>query len=227
MAQVILTFTSPCPIHLFTLRLFTLSLLANENPYLSNAVSDPHSGEPRIPQQEVLLTLQDWLWHKLITIFGMYKLDSIYGIVNYSFSPDRSEEQDDFKVAGLKKRILDCGSDYFDANGQSPFSYIQNLLVIGEYEKSILYLLQRHWLISAVFLSFLMYAYGVVSGSENVFVTSILRLLPHMTEKPTIPVHLIAFVKEPSVKLDLLVVGNEGRIESRSFWLILLLLRQN
>ena len=82
-----------------------------------------------------------------------------------------------------------------------------------EYEKSVLYLLQRHWLISAVFLSFLMYAYGVISGSENVFVTSILRLLPHMTEKPTIPVHLIAFVKEPSVKMDLLVVVSDRGIE--------------
>ena len=58
-----------------------------------------------------------------------------------------------------------------------------------------------------------MYAYGVISGSENVFVTSILRLLPHMTEKPTIPVHLIAFVKEPSVKMDLLVVVSDRGIE--------------
>ena len=56
-----------------SLRLLILSLLANENPYLSNVISNPHSGEPHIPQQEVLLTLQDWLWHKLITIFGMYK----------------------------------------------------------------------------------------------------------------------------------------------------------
>ena len=116
-------------------------------------------------------------------------------------------------MVGLKKRIVECGSDYFDANGQSPFSYIQNLLVVAEYEKSVLYLLQRHWLISAVFLSFLRYAYGVISGSENVFVTSILRLLPHMTEKPTIPVHLIAFVKEPSVKMDLLVVVSDRGIE--------------
>jgi len=141
------------------------------------------------------------------------KIERIYGIVNYSLSPNRNEEQDDFKMVGLKKRIVECGSDYFDANGQSPFSYIQNLLVVAEYEKSVLYLLQRHWLISAVFLSFLMYAYGVISGSENVFVTSILRLLLHMTEKPSIPVHLIAFVKEPSVKMDLLVVVSDRGIE--------------
>ena len=146
------------------------------------------------------------------------KIERIYGIVNYSLSPNRNEEQDDFLNDIFSDSHNDVdnqngNADYFDANGQSPFSYIQNLLVVAEYEKSVLYLLQRHWLISAVFLSFLMYAYGVISGSENVFVTSILRLLPHMTEKPTIPVHLIAFVKEPSVKMDLLVVVSDRGIE--------------
>ena len=157
----------------------------------------------------------------------MYKIKSIYGIVNYSLSPNRNEEPDDFRLTGLKKRILECGSEYFDANGQSPFSYVQNLLVVAEYEKSILYLLQRHWLISAVFLSFLMYAYGVISGSENVFVTSILRLLPHMTEKPTIPVHLISFIKEPSVKMDLLVVRMMNEMKWRFSWSILHLQSKN
>ena len=51
-----------------TCRLMLLSLLANESPYGTTPVTHPTTGELLVPQQEVLLTLQDWLWHKLLVI---------------------------------------------------------------------------------------------------------------------------------------------------------------
>lgn len=49
-------------------RLMLLSLLANESPYNTTPVTHPTTGELLVPQQEVLRTLQDWLWHKLLVV---------------------------------------------------------------------------------------------------------------------------------------------------------------
>ena len=55
----------------FSRRLFLLSLLSNETPYAVNSVIDQNTGDICIPQQEVLTTLQDWLWHKLLVVYGI------------------------------------------------------------------------------------------------------------------------------------------------------------
>lgn len=52
------------------LRLLLLSLLSHENPFASSPVISQSTGETRIPQSETLVTIQDWLWHKLLSIFG-------------------------------------------------------------------------------------------------------------------------------------------------------------
>ena len=171
-----------------------------------NSVTTPHSNEVRVPQQEVLMTFQDWLWHKLITIFGIPKFPIFLHLVNDYQQPPFKETSSDFQLAGLHDRICECGADYFDTDGQNPFGYIQSLLVVGQYEQAVLYLLQKHWLISAVFLAMILYVYGVVKGSQNVFIITLNRLLPHLKEKPLVMAYLIAFVREPSLKLDLLVV---------------------
>ena len=79
--------------------------------------------------------------------------------------------------------------------------------MVNHYEEAILYLLQHHWLLQAVFLGMLLYVYGVLRGSQNVFVTALIRLIAHLREKPEVMTYLIAFVEEPDVKVDLLVVG--------------------
>ena len=56
-----------------TSRLMLLSLLANESPYSTTPVTHPTTGELLVPQQEVLLTLQDWLWHKLLVIHRSFE----------------------------------------------------------------------------------------------------------------------------------------------------------
>ena len=61
----------------FRHRLFLFSLLCNETPYAVNNVIDPKSGDIFIPQQEVLHTLQDWLWHKLLVVCRMTKIGPI------------------------------------------------------------------------------------------------------------------------------------------------------
>ena len=61
----------------FSHRLFLFSLLCNETPYAVNNVIDPKSGEICIPQQEVLRTLQDWLWHKLLVVCRMPEIGPI------------------------------------------------------------------------------------------------------------------------------------------------------
>lgn len=61
----------------FSHRLFLFSLLCNETPYAVNNVIDPKSGEICIPQQEVLRTLQDWLWHKLFVVCRMPEIGPI------------------------------------------------------------------------------------------------------------------------------------------------------
>lgn len=57
--------------HVISRRLFLLSLLSNETPYAVNSVIDQNTGDICIPQQEVLTTLQDWLWHKLLVVYGI------------------------------------------------------------------------------------------------------------------------------------------------------------
>lgn len=161
----------------------------------------------RVPQQEVLLTFQDWIWHKLITIFGIPKFLPFYPLVNASQPREFREYAADFQLSGLFNCIQECGPSYFDPNGQNPFSYVQSLIVVNHYEEAILYLLQHHWLLQAVFLGMLLYVYGVLRGSQNVFVTALIRLIAHLREKPEVMTYLIAFVEEPDVKVDLLVVG--------------------
>ena len=188
-----------------------MSLLANENPYATNSVTTPLTGEVRVPQQEVLLTFQDWIWHKLITIFGIPKILPISSLVNTSQPPECREHAIDFQLAGLFNCIHECGPSYFDPDGQNPFSYVQSLIVVNHYEEAVLYLLQHHWLLQAVFLGMLLYVYGVLQGSQNVFVTALMRLCAHLKEKPDVMTYLIAFVEEPDVKVDLLVVSGGRR----------------
>lgn len=60
------------PFLLPSLRLLLLSLLSHENPFASSPVVSQSTGETRIPQSETLVTIQDWLWHKLLSIFGFH-----------------------------------------------------------------------------------------------------------------------------------------------------------
>ena len=145
--------------------------------------------------------------------------------MNASQPPKSREVAADFQLSGLFNCIQECGSAYFDPDGQNPFSYVQSLIVVHRYEEAILYLLQHHWLLQAVFLGMLLYVYGVLQGSQNVFVTALVRLIAHLREKPDLMTYLIAFVEEPDVKVDLLVVsdGCEGdRVEEWVFVIQLL-----
>ena len=120
---------------------------------------------------------------------------------------DHADDPADFKLAALRQRIEECGSEYFDPTGDAPFSYVQTLLVAQRFDTAVLYLLQRHWLVSAVALAAVLELYGVLRGSDDLYVTTLLRLLPHVTQKPVIFVHLAAFVGDAIAKKDLLVVG--------------------
>lgn len=177
-------------------KLMLLSLLANESPYNTTPVTHPTTGELLVPQQEVLRTLQDWLWHKLLVVH-----------LNTLLPHDHADDPADFKLAALRQRIEECGSEYFDPTGDAPFSYVQTLLVAQRFDTAVLYLLQRHWLVSAVALAAVLELYGVLRGSDDLYVTTLLRLLPHVTQKPVIFVHLAAFVGDAIAKKDLLVVG--------------------
>ena len=128
-------------------------------------------------------------------------------VVNTLLPHDHADDPADFKLAALRQRIEECGAEYFDPTGDAPFSYVQTLLVAQRFDTAVLYLLQRHWLVSAVALAAVLELYGVLRGSDDLYVTTLLRLLPHVTQKPVIFVHLAAFVSDAIAKKDLLVVG--------------------
>ena len=49
-------------------RLLVFAILCNESPYSSIVTTDKSTNTVHIVEQEVLLTLQDWLWYKLLSI---------------------------------------------------------------------------------------------------------------------------------------------------------------
>lgn len=66
-AKICISGNSPYFCH----RLLILSILSNETPFASDPVIDKNTGNIRIPQNETLVTIQDWLWHKLLVIYGI------------------------------------------------------------------------------------------------------------------------------------------------------------
>ncbi len=72
--------------------------------------------------------------------------------------------------------------------------------------------------VAALLLATAFYAYGLLGGADNVFVTCLLRLIRTAGMKPVVAGELVGLVRETGVKNDLCVVSEEICIERRSCW---------
>ena len=63
-----------------------------------------------------------------------------------------SEADSEFSLTRLAQCIKECGPNHFDPRGTTPFSYIQTLLVLGEWSASVCYLLERGEAVAALLL---------------------------------------------------------------------------
>lgn len=129
-----------------------------------------------------------------------------------------SEADSEFSLTRLAQCIKECGPNHFDPRGTTPLSYIQTLLVLGEWSASVCYLLERGEAVAALLLATAFYAYGLLGGADNVFVTCLLRLIRTAGMKPVVAGELVGLVRETGVKNDLCVVSEEICIERRSCW---------
>ena len=121
------------------------------------------------------------------------------------------EDSDDFRLSGLRQRVEECGAEHFDPRGTLPFSYIQNLLIVGAWEESVQYLLRQNDLIPAVNLGCILYYYGLLQGADNVFVSCLTRLLPQIWARVELCLAYVSVLREEGVKTDLCVVGLRRR----------------
>ena len=108
-----------------------------------------------------------------------------------------SEADSEFSLTRLAQCIKECGPNHFDPRGTTPFSYIQTLLVLGEWSASVCYLLERGEAVAALLLATAFYAYGLLGGADNVFVTCLLRLIRTAGMTPVVAGELVGV---PSMK---------------------------
>lgn len=90
--------------------------------------------------------------------------------------------------------------------------------MLGEWSASVCYLLERGEAVAALLLATAFYAYGLLGGADNVFVTCLLRLIRTAGMKPVVAGELVGLVRETGVKNDLCVVSEEICVERRSCW---------
>lgn len=196
-------------------RLILFAILCNESPFSSITVTDQLNNTTCIVEQEVLSTLQDWLWYKLIIIL-------LYQQVFHrlpTLSQAASAEEYSFEY--LQNYIQNCDTAAFDMNGTKPFSYIQILLIISRYDEAIQYLLNHNYFIPAVMLSLLLYYYGVLSENDNrdnYYYVCVARILPQLRNRVDLATYLISAVRDASVKMNFCIVGKRRCVKDRSCW---------
>lgn len=88
--------------------------------------------------------------------------------------------------------------------------------MLGEWPTSVCYLLEHGEVVAALLLATLYYAYGLLQGEDNVFVTCLLRLIRTAGMKPIVAGELVGLVREPAVKNDLCVVGEDNGFDHRN-----------
>ena len=130
------------------------------------------------------------------------------------------ERSEAFQLDGLKRRILDCGAEHFDPRGTTPFSFVENLVIVGCWREAIEYLLRQHHLLSATHLSLVLYWYNVQpSLTRDLYITCVLRALPLLWSHLALCVAYCAVLREPAFRDDLLVVGFTAVLQRRwSSW---------
>lgn len=130
------------------------------------------------------------------------------------------ERGEAFQLDGLRRRILDCGAEHFDPRGTTPFSFVENLVIVGCWREAVEYLLRQHHLLSATHLSLVLYWYNVQpSLTRELFITCVLRALPLLWTHLALCVAYCAVLREPAFRDDLLVVDIPAVLHSRwSSW---------
>lgn len=180
------------------------AILCNESPFTSITVTDQHNNTTCIVEQEVLSTLQDWLWYKLIIIL-LYQQ-----VFHYLPTLSKTGNAEEYSFEYLQQYIQTCDSNVFDMNGTKPFSYIQILLLINQYEEAIQYLLNHNYVIPAVMLSFLFYYYGILADNDNrdnYYYVCLGRILPQLRNRIDLATYLIAVIRDISVKMNFCIVS--------------------
>ena len=162
-------------------------------------VTDKLSNTIHVVEQEVLLTLQDWLWYKLLSILLFNHIFHTLPVLS------KGNNRDEFTFTYLQDYISHCEPSLFDMNGTKPFSYIQNLIIINHYNDAIQYLLEHNYVVSAVMLSLLLYYYGVLSedsNHDNYFYICLTRILPQLRNRVDLATYLIAVIRDASIKMN-------------------------
>lgn len=117
------------------------------------------------------------------------------------------ERGEAFQLAGLRRRVLDCGAAHFDPRGTTPFSFVENLVIVGCWREAVEYLLRQRHLLSALHLSLVLYWYRVAPAeTRDLFITCLLRALPLLWSRLALCVAYCAVLREPAFRDDLLVV---------------------
>ena len=184
-------------------RLLVFAILCNESPYSSIVTTDKSTNTVHIVEQEVLLTLQDWLWYKLLSILLFNQIFHSLPVLS------KGNNRDEFTFQYLQSYISQCESSLFDMNGTKPFSYIQNLIIINHYDKAIQYLVEHNYVVSAVMLSLLLYYYGVLaedSNHDNYYYVCLSCILPHLRNRIDLATYLIAVIRDSSIKMNFCIV---------------------
>lgn len=183
-------------------RLILFSILCNESPFTPITVTSTNDNSIHNIEQEVLVTIQDWLWYKLVVIL-------LYERVFSTLTPTtKSGNEEDHTFSYLQNYIMNCDSSVFDANGTKPFSYVQNLIIINKYNESIQYLLNHNYVIPALMLSLLLYYYGYLPDNDNYFFVCLSRILPQLRNRIDLATYLVAVVRDVSMKMNFCIVGS-------------------
>lgn len=192
-------------IHSFILRLLVYAILCNESSYSSIVVTDKLSNTVHVVEQEVLVTLQDWLWYKLISILLFNHIFQSLPVLS------KGNNREEFTFQFLQNYITQCEPGLFDMNGTKPFSYIQNLIIVNHYNEAIQYLLEHNYVVSAVMLSLLLYYYGVLSDDsnhDNYYYICLSRILSQLRNRIDLATYLIAVIRDTSIKMNFCIVRN-------------------
>ena len=179
------------------------SILCLESPFSSITITDEQTNSIRIIDQEVLLTLQDWLWVKMITIYTYQHIPKKTHALSSSVNPD------EFTFEYFQQYILSCDPNIFDNQGTKPFSYIQNLIIVNQYNTAIQYLLNKNLIIPALMISLLLYYYHILgdeSDMDNYYYLCLSRVLSQLRNRVDLATYLIAVINDVSVKMNFCIV---------------------
>ena len=142
-----------------------------------------------------------------------------YCVANETVFLPIHDQSEAFQLEGLKRRILECGSEHFDPRGTTPFTYVENLIIAGCWRESVEYLLRQNLLVSAVNLSMMLYWYNVCPDvCRDVYVMCVMRVVPLLWDHINLCVSYCSVIREEADRLNLLVVGLLSRHDDRWLW---------